>query len=194
MAGEKYNIQLEAAEIFNRLVKVPELVQGLNELLQNFNSHNHDTRNDERYQPLGNYAASVHEHQASDIQETADKKVMTAEERNILSTLGTKYAKADFSNVITKALSQNGYYKFPDGLLIQWGYASNSQDSYHKQSVYLPVSFASTPYSVVVTAKSGFQDYYAGRTVDAFYNSSFTVSANQENKEPFCWMAIGRWK
>ena len=38
MAGEKYNIQLEAAEIFNRLVKVPELVQGLNELLQNFNS------------------------------------------------------------------------------------------------------------------------------------------------------------
>ncbi len=194
MAGEKYNIQLEAAEIFNRLVTVPELVQGLNELLQNFNSHNHDARNDERYQPLGNYAASVHEHQASDIQETTDKKVMTAEERNILSTLGTKYAKADFSNVITKSLSQNGYYKFPDGLLIQWGYASNSQDSYHKQSVYLPVSFASTPYSVVVTAKSGFQDYYAGRTVDAFYNSSFTVSANQENKEPFCWMAIGRWK
>ncbi|WP_363463816.1 hypothetical protein QR305_02013 [Bacteroides finegoldii] len=194
MAGEKYNIQLEAAEIFNRLVTVPELVQGLNELLQNFNSHNHDARNDERYQPLGNYAASVHEHQASDIQETTDKKVMTAEERNILSTLGTKYAKADFLNVITKSLSQNGYYKFPDGLLIQWGYASNSQDSYHKQSVYLPVSFASTPYSVVVTAKSGFQDYYAGRTVDAFYNSSFTVSANQENKEPFCWMAIGRWK
>ena len=101
----------------------------------------------------------------------------------LLSTLGTKYAKADFSNAITNDLSLN-----------QWGYASNSQESYHKQSVYLPVSFASTPYSVVVTAKSGFQDYYAGRTVDAFYNSSFTVSANQENKEPFCWMAIGRWK
>lgn len=200
MAGEKYNIQLEAVEIFNRLIQVPQLAEGLSDLLQNFNSHNHDIRNDKRYQPLGdyqplgNYAASVHEHQASDIQETTDKKVMTAEERNILSTLGTKYAKADFSNVITKSLSQNGYYKFPDGLLIQWGYASNSQDSYHKQSVYLPVSFASTPYSVVVTAKSGFQDYYAGRTVDAFYNSSFTVSANQENKEPFCWMAIGRWK
>lgn len=133
-------------------------------------------------------------HPASMILEGTDKLFMTEKERNVLSTLGTKYAKADFSNVITKDLSQNGYYKFPDGLLIQWGYASNSQDSYHKQSVYLPVSFASTPYSVVVTAKSGFQDYYAGRTVDAFYNSSFTVSANQENKEPFCWMAIGRWK
>ena len=46
-----------------------------------------------------------------------------------LSSLGTKYAKADFSNVITKSLSQNGYYKFPDGLLIQCGYASNSHYS-----------------------------------------------------------------
>lgn len=190
----KYNFQLEAADIFNRLVQIPELVLELNGLLQDFNSHNHDMHNDVRYQPLGDYAALVHGHLMSEIQETVDKKVMTATERDVLSTLGTKYAKADFSNVITKDLSQNGYYKFPDGLLIQWGYASNSQDSYHKQSVYLPVSFASTPYSVVVTAKSGFQDYYAGRTVDAFYNSSFTVSANQENKEPFCWMAIGRWK
>lgn len=80
MAGEKYNIQLEAVEIFNRLIQVPQLAEGLSNLLQNFNSHNHDTRNDERYQPLGdyqplgNYAASVHKHQASDIQETTDKK------------------------------------------------------------------------------------------------------------------------
>ena len=106
----------------------------------------------------------------------------------------SQYAKSDLSNAMTVSLGQNGYAKFNNGLLIQWGYASNSQDSYHKQSVYLPVSFASTSYSVVVTAKSGFQDYYVGRTVDAFYNSSFTVSANQENKEPFCWIAIGRWK
>ena len=194
MAGEKYNIQLEAAEIFNRLVTVPELVQGLNELLQNFNSHNHDARNDERYQPLGNYAASVHEHQASDIQETTDKKVMTAEERNILSTLGTKYAKADFSNVITKALSQNGYYKFPDGLLIQWGYARDSQNSNYNQSVYLSVSFADNVYVVCTTAYSNYQQYYVGRTIDGLHESYFVVSANQQNHESFYWIAIGRWK
>ena len=40
-----------------------------------------------------------------------------------LSSLGTTYAKADLSNVITKSLGLNGYYKFPDGLLMQWGYS-----------------------------------------------------------------------
>ena len=65
-----------------------------------------------------------------------------------LSSLGTKYAKADFSNVITKSLSQNGYYKFPDGLLIQWGYASSG--SYNK-AVYLNTSFIDTNYCVQTT-------------------------------------------
>lgn len=140
------------------------------------------------------FALIEHTHKASDVTEEKNKRFVTDEEKDELSTLSTTYAKADLSNAMNVSLGQNGYAKFNNGLLIQWGYASNSQDSYHKQSVYLPVSFASTPYSVVVTAKSGFQDYYTGRTVDAFYNSSFTVSANQENKEPFCWIAIGRWK
>ena len=39
------------------------------------------------------------------------------------SSLGTNAALKDFSNVTTKSLSQNGYYKLPDGLIIQWGYS-----------------------------------------------------------------------
>lgn len=42
----KYNFQLEAADIFNRLVQIPELVLELNGLLQDFNSHNHDMQFD----------------------------------------------------------------------------------------------------------------------------------------------------
>lgn len=147
--------------------------------------------------PIGKdlFALIQHTHIASDITEVINRRFMTDEQKTKLDDIDlSQYAKSDLSNAMTVSLGQNGYAKFNNGLLIQWGYASNSQDSYHKQSVYLPVSFASTSYSVVVTAKSGFQDYYVGRTVDAFYNSSFTVSANQENKEPFCWMAIGRWK
>ena len=115
----------------------------------------------------------------------------------LLSTLGTKYAKADLSNAMTVSLGYNGYAKFNNGLLIQWGYAFDSQDSYHKQTIYLPISFISNPspqYSVFITAKTGFQDYYIGRTVDSLNNSNFTVSANQENKEQFMWLAIGQWK
>ena len=111
-----------------------------------------------------------------------------------LSSLGTKYAKADFSNVITKALSQNGYYKFPDGLLIQWGYARDSQNSNYNQSVYLSVSFADNVYVVCTTAYSNYQQYYVGRTIDGLHESYFVVSANQQNHESFYWIAIGRWK
>lgn len=39
------------------------------------------------------------------------------------SSLGTNYALKDFSNVTTKNLGQNGYYKLPDGLMIQWDIA-----------------------------------------------------------------------
>ena len=124
MAGEKYNIQLEAVEIFNRLIQIPQLAEGLSNLLQNFNSHNHDIRNDERYQPLGdyqplgNYAASIHEHQASDIQETADKKVMTAEERNILSTLGTKSILAESQSLGRSVVTRKLYPRTSRSMLI----------------------------------------------------------------------------
>ena len=59
----------------------------------------------------------------------------------LLSTLGTNFAKSDFSNVITKSLSQNGSYKFPDGLLIQWGYFSGGVSN--EQSIRFPLSFKS---------------------------------------------------
>lgn len=197
MAGEKYNIQLEAVEIFNRLIQIPQLAEGLSNLLQNFDSHNHDIRNDERYQPLGdyqplgNYAASIHEHQASDIQETADKKVMTAEERNILSTLGTNYAKSDMSNIVTKSFGQNGYIKFSNKFIVQWGFATDNQ-TYYKQTVYLPISFLDgSSYVVVTSARSAYTDYYVGRTIASLSASSFVVSVNQANKEPFYWIAIG---
>ncbi|EKJ91755.1 hypothetical protein [Bacteroides finegoldii] len=201
MAGEKYNIQLEAAEIFNRLVTVPELVQGLNELLQNFNSHNHDARNDERYQPLGNYAASVHEHQASDIQETTDKKVMTAEERNILSTLGTTYAKADLSNAVTTLTSGNNIYiKFNNGILIQYGRITTTGQK--ERRVYMPMSFKNDGYKVFYGIEAGTDVvqtlYTLNKSTSSFYVSGTFYDPYNGNKgfpgESFDWFAIGIWK
>lgn len=66
------------------------------------------------------------------------------------SSLGTNAALKDFSNVSTKDLGQNGYYKLPDGLLIQWGTGGNGVN----QIVYFPTSFYNTSYVVVTTAIS----------------------------------------
>ncbi len=116
------------------------------------------------------------------------------------SSLGTNAALKDFSNVSTKNLSQNGYYKLPDGLMIQWGYSSSSG---RNKTIYLPTSFYDTNYSVLVTMK---------RTVDDTTN--YTGDVWTQNKSSFLmfglyhstdvnngafwggfnWFAIGRWK
>ena len=201
MAGEKYNIQLEAVEIFNRLIQIPQLAEGLSNLLQNFDSHNHDIRNDERYQPLGdyqplgNYAASIHEHQASDIQETADKKVMTAEERNILSTLGTKSILVE-----SQSLGQNGYLKCSNGLLIQWGKHSGSTSP--SVTIYLTESFLDADYiiqgSIIKDASDN--NVYSALPIANPTKSSFKLDRNFSSTNTgvssakFNWIAIGRWK
>ena len=68
------------------------------------------------------------------------------------SSLGTNAALKDFSNVSTKSFSQNGYYKLPDGLMIQWGVGGKIGDV---KTIYLPASFYDTAYNVV--ACSGFE-------------------------------------
>lgn len=92
------------------------------------------------------------------------------------SSLGTNAALKDFSNVSTKNLSQNGYYKLPDGLMIQWGYSSSSG---RNKTIYLPTSFYDTNYSVLVTMK---------RTVDDTTN--YTGDVWTQNKSSFLMFGL----
>lgn len=106
------------------------------------------------------------------------------------SSLGTK---ADLVNA--RGINQNGYKKYEDGMLIQWGYATDNQNSNWRQTVYLPISFYTTSsYIVLMTAYSPFTGYYVGRTIYSLNSGSFIASSNQQNKESFYWFAIGRWK
>lgn len=191
----KYNFQLEAADIFNRLVQIPELVLELNGLLQDFNSHNHDMHNDVRYQPLGDYAALVHGHSMSEIQETVDKKVMTATERDVLSTLGTKSILVE-----SQSLGQNGYLKCSNGLLIQWGKHSGSTSP--SVTIYLTESFLDADYiiqgSIIKDASDN--NVYSALPIANPTKSSFKLDRNFSStgtgvsSAKFNWIAIGRWK
>ena len=51
------------------------------------------------------------------------------------SSLGTNYAKSDMSNIVTKSFGQNGYIKFSNKFIVQWGFATDNQ-TYYKQTVY----------------------------------------------------------
>ena len=85
-------------------------------------------------------------HPASMISEDSTHKFMTQTEKNTLSSLGTIYAKADLSNAVTVNLGQNGYAKFNNGLLIQWGQRTGSSAS--AISIYLSTSFYDTNYII----------------------------------------------
>jgi hypothetical protein len=98
----------------------------------------------------------------------------------------------DFSNVSTKNFAQNGYYKLPDGLLIQWGTGGSGVN----QIVYFPTSFYNTSYIVVTTAISSVMNSIVkminGKNVSYF--KVYSVGPTIEAGEMFGWIAIGRWK
>ena len=171
--------------------ELAERIEGLSEVYQPLGD----------YQPAGNYAVSVHEHQASDIQETTDKKVMTAEERNILSTLGTTYAKADLSNAVTTLTSGNNtYIKFNNGILIQYGRITTTGQK--ERRVYMPISFKNDGYKVFYGIEIGANVvqtlYTLNKSTSSFYVSgTFYNPFTGENGFPgeaFDWFAIGIWK
>ena len=158
--------------------------------------HNHDST----YQPKGSYAAASHSHSASDITEVTNKKFMTDEEKSVLSSLGTTYALKDFSNIGVKSLGQNGYRKYDDGLLIQWGYSSTSGIG---KTVYLNTTFYDSNYTILLTGTRKVHSNYI-YSFDVFnkYASYFVMDSVYQNVDTdaggfsiaFYWFAIGRWK
>jgi hypothetical protein len=109
------------------------------------------------------------------------------------SSLGTKAAQIKEQN-----LGQNGYRKYEDGLLIQWGYMSpNSMNSTTgEQYVFLSTSFYNDTYTVITTVISSYTSPIVKEIVRK-YTSYFITKSIQYGSiagESYGWFAIGRWK
>lgn len=141
-------------------------------------------------------------HPASMISEDSTHKFMTQTEKNTLSSIGTDFAKSDFSNVITKNLSLNGYYKLPDGLLIQWGISAVAGSS---RTIYLNISFYDTNYSVItnVVKSQGATISVVSSSILSKTKTNFIINGTYQyengdygylqSTENIYWFAIGRW-
>ena len=132
-------------------------------------------------------------HPASMIEESTTRKFMTDAEKTLLSSLGTKAAQIKEQN-----LGQNGYRKYEDGLLIQWGYMSpNSMNSTTgEQYVFLSTSFYNDTYTVITTVISSYTSPIVKEIVRK-YTSYFITKSIQYGSiagESYGWFAIGRWK
>lgn len=109
------------------------------------------------------------------------------------SSLGTN---ADLVNA--KNLGQNGYKKYEDGMLIQWGKSATDAD----RTVYFPQSFLDKNYSFAtcfeelklsnaiysILLQQKYPSYF--RAPVRYYDSSGFNASSQA----YYWIAIGRWK
>lgn len=99
-------------------------------------------------------------------------------------------------------LSQNGYQKFNNGLMIQWGRVGGSSTVWY--SVTMPTSFYNTEYKIFATIYKPSSDsaiYSASpiatnKTVSRFYLNRNYASGGTTglSQESWDWFAIGRWK
>lgn len=112
----------------------------------------------------------------------------------------SQYAKADLSNAMNVSLGQNGYAKFNNGLLIQWGYSAGTSSA--AQTVYMPTSFYDTNYIAIGSAIKNNADNNAytfcpiyGYSINSFkVDRNFVSTSTGVSSAKFNWMAIGRWK
>ena len=98
--------------------------------------------------------------------------------------------------------SQNGYQKFSNGLMLQWGRVGGSSTTSY--SVTMPTSFYNTEYKIFATIYKPRSDsaiYSASpittnKTVSRFYLNRNYASGGTTglSQESWDWFAIGRWK
>lgn len=153
--------------------------------------------------PIGKdlFALIEHTHKASDVTEEKNKRFVTDEEKDELSTLSTTYAKSDLSNAVTTLTSgSNTYIKFNNGILIQYGRITTTGQK--ERRVYMPMSFKNDGYKVFYGIEAGddvVQTLYTlNKSTSSFYVSGTFYDPYNGNKgypgEAFDWFAIGLWK
>lgn len=138
---------------------------------------------------------------ADQINQDATHRFVTDAEKSVWNDKAAK----DLSNVsIGKQFAGNGYYKAPDGLLIQWGKTVASNDN-GGVKLFFPISFYGTPFSCFVTFNSGAETTPLLLSAHIETLSSTSVAFRESymyqhsdkvyfSKTSFFWLAVGRWK
>lgn len=117
--------------------------------------------------------------QSIDLSGLADKNFSNINLLNALSNLG-------FTG---KALTANGYYKLPSGLIIQWGYISTTL-ALVAQIINFPITFPNSCLNIITQCQfnTGNDSFSSGyNNISAITNSSFTVDYRASRY----WFAIG---
>ena len=97
---------------------------------------------------------------------------------------------ASGGTISASSLGTNGYVKFSNGLILQWGAKNPGNTTKYNMQVNFPLSFTTTPYSIVVHQQqnSGSAGAMGWWYVEALTASSFTMKWQCD-----CfWIAVGK--
>lgn len=94
-------------------------------------------------------------------------------------------------------MGQNGYYKLPDGLLIQWGISPGTLGVHN---ITLPISFSNSDYIITSniqapnTSENVMISTFIYTKYSGFFKAFVKCEAGTWSAWRFNWFAIGRWK
>jgi len=131
---------------------------------------------------------------------------------NDATKTGTSTWSSNKINALTFIDSGNGYVKYPDGTMMQWGIitgsATGNRDNifgttagktyYADKDTTYPIIFVGVPPVVTVTPMAnGYVDRFVGTTSATLYivgQANFGVTMWYKTVPKVSWIAIGRWK
>lgn len=107
--------------------------------------------------------------------------------KDIIADNDLALLKDDGAYIVAANLAQNGYVKFSNGLILQWGLSDNVQS----QTITFPVSFVKNCYHVTWIAISSVTNAYkASGYVNSVTKNSFYATADNISCQKY-WIAIG---
>lgn len=106
--------------------------------------------------------------------------------KDIIADNDLALLKDDGAYIVAALLEQNGYVKFSNGLILQWGVTKN-------QNVSFPVTFSQSCYIVNCNGSnwgSSGGATSAGISIQNITLESFVISTWEQG--PFRWLALGK--
>ena len=101
--------------------------------------------------------------------------------KDIIADNDLALLKDDGAYIVAALLEQNGYVKFSNGLILQWGYYVSSSN----KAIDFPLTFQNNCFAVLATS----QISASGFPVVISFNKSQATIANKTYEN--AWMAIG---
>ena len=98
------------------------------------------------------------------------------------SDIINRITAANMGGIVAASLTENGYAKFANGLILQWGNVRGRRNT--ENSTSFPIAFPSTCFTVLLTPKR----YIVSSAIISQGNASFTWEAECDSVS---WIAVG---